>query len=583
MEKFSFKGFIAKILILTIFFLPGCSSLGKFKQILRNQPNYSQKLSKGIEAYRKGNYEKARKIFTRIIKERPKIHYREKAQLYLARIALKQGNLKEAHQQYRYFSRNFPASKHIKEAKKELSLLEKGTTPSLNPKSGRNTVEKRSFLKTKTPEKKYGKFYGSITTEYLHDFQTSPPSHLHVHQSRLSEFLDLRWRKKWNGDLKIFFTSLYSYDFLVARNTGYRLSKFFGQWTDPKALMDLRFGRQPASGNTLFSRFDGLSMSYRPINSLSLNSSIGFPVNTFDKNKIEVQTDHWFYETSLTFNDFFLFGGKIYYTEELSEGFSTRQAIGLNSYWTKEDVSVNFILDYDLEFHKFNNELIGIDYKYQKIRYSGAFEHRKNPFLDYRNALFDPSLTLATPPILDFNSLQETKTRGEIKTLALGNTTDSLDFRLGVLVDFTKVWRGDFKYGHTISEQLDFNSGTETKHLNRLSFFISERNGLNFSEVWTLLTLYQIATDFQNITLSSALSKYWRLDGVVSLRFRFEHFDFKKSDTTFTRIIPGFAVNYTFRGGAYVSFEADYSIVDNNVSPDTLHTVRTGMTITVPF
>jgi hypothetical protein len=397
----------------------------------------------------------------------------------------------------------------------------------------------------------------------------------------MNEFLDLRWRKMVGTDLRFYFLGNYSQGFLNHQDPRSQISKLFAEWNNLRSALDLRLGRQPSSGNTLFSRFDGTSIVYRPINMMNFNASAGYPVHSFNSNQVEIQRDHLFYDAYLTIYDFYHLGGKLYYTEEFKDGLPTRNAVGINGYWLKEPINLTSIVDYDLEFQKFNDQLIGLEYTHLNIRYSATAEHRKSPFLDYETALLDPSFVGTN--ITTITALKQIKNLTEIQALTLANTSDLLDFQLGTVVDFSKVWRGDFRYDHIISEVVDFNVGRARKTGERISTFLSERNGLNFSEAWTFLVVYQTETDFQTITSSSSFSKYWNSSAVTSLRFRWDSTEFKTSRTRSFRYIPGFALNFSFKNGAQVSLEGDYAMEGNSTSPDTLTTVQTRTSITIPF
>ncbi|MBI3596851.1 MAG: hypothetical protein HY203_06840 [Nitrospirae bacterium] len=393
----------------------------------------------------------------------------------------------------------------------------------------------------------------------------------------------MRWKKSMGGDLKIYFSGMYTHDFLIPDNSNYRLKKLFADWSDPRSLIDLRIGRQPASGNTLFSRFDGLAFGLRPFSTLGLTASVGFPVDPFDRNKIQIQHDRLFYETYLSVYDLYHLGGKIYYTQEFNNGFSTRNAVGLNGYWLNDSVNISSIVDYDLGFKKINDKLLGLEYHYSIASYVAAVEYRRNPFLDYDTALLAPSLAVATPPITSLDVLRETMTRSDIKTLALDNTTNSLEGRLGITIDFTKVWHADLRYAHANNQSIVFNDGKVNKKGDRYSVFISERNGLHWSEIWTLLYLFQPSTDYQTTTVTSSFSKYWGPETQTSLRCRWERFEIKTSATQSTRLIPGFTLIYTFRGGISVGLDADYDMDKNSTTNDTVKTVQTRTSVTIPF
>ncbi|MBI3609680.1 MAG: tetratricopeptide repeat protein [Nitrospirae bacterium] len=559
--------------------------------MLKPDGGHSATLTEGIEAFRNGNLEKSKSAFNKIIDTQRGSPELEEAQWYLAQIAEKQGKRNEAQQQYNFFLKNYPSSPHTTETKKRLSALTKTLAFTSNSPSAKEPpapIVRDLPLRRPAETSRFGKLAGGLTTEYVYDLQTSPKLSTPV-QSRLSEFLDLRWKRPAAGDIKIYLSGMYSHNYLDSEDTRYRLSKLYAEWNDPRSVLDIRLGRQPASGNTLFTRFDGIAVAVRPFNTLGFNSSVGYPVNTFDKNKIRIQHDRLFYDSYLSLYDFYHLGGKIYYTEEfesipsLDISFLTRRAVGINGYWLNEPLNISSIVDYDLDFKKFNDELLSLEYRYSIVLYSVAVEYRKNPFLDYHTALLDPSLSAADPPITSLDVLRQTLTRKDIQNLALDNTTDSRELRLGTTIDFTKVWRGDFRYSHVIGEAIDFIDGKIGKRSDRYSVFFSERNGLKWSESWTVLFLYLPATDFKTTTVTSTFSKFWGIGTQASLRCRWERIEFITTDSRSMRWIPGFTLSYSFTNGTSIGLDADYSIDKNITAGDTQKTVETRTTVTIPF
>lgn len=542
-------------------------------EALKADNGYSNELSEGVKAFRSQAYEKARLIFNRIIEQKIGSPDIEEAQWYLAQIAEKQGRYNEAWQQYDFFVKNFPSSPHVAEANERLKAL-------INKRQG-EPLQASPSRSSKRGDLLRG-LSGSFTTEFLYDNLTSP-SPSTTTQNRMSEYLDMRWKNRAGQDVRVYFSGFYSHSFMDREDERFRISKLFGEWNNVGSRMDLRLGRQPSSGNTLFSRFDGMAVSYQPARIVHLSGNIGFPVQIFGTDEVEVQMDRWFYETYLTLYDFHHLGGRLYYTEELTQDFSTRNAVGVNGYWINESVNLNFIVDYDLDFTRFNDELIGLEYARRNIRYFGAVEYRKNPYLDYNTALLDPSLVNATPLVTSLETLQQTRNRDEIRALALANTSESLEFRLGTAVDFTEIWHGDFRYSHIRSEVADFTAGRVDKTSNRVSMFFSERNGLNLSEVWTLLLLFEPATDYQTLMTVTSLSRYWRSGPLGTLRFRVERVDLESSGNQSTRYVPGLSLNYSLKDRIQFSLEGDYVVEVNSASPDPLNTIQTRTSLTIPF
>jgi hypothetical protein len=578
---------ISSIMLFVLLISSGCS-LSKNKSILKPVEGNLATLTEGIKAFQNGDLEQSKRVFNKIIDAQRGTPDLEEAQWYLAQIAEKQTQPKEAQQQYLFFLKNYPSSKHAVEAKERLSILTGTSSPSAGSAgSGEPTpplIARDLPLQRRAESSRYGRLSGGLTTEYLYSRQISPKLSTEV-QNRLSEFLDLRWKKEAAGDLKFYFSGMRSDNFLNQGDFRNRLSKLYVEWNDPKSVLDIRMGRQPASGNTLFTRFDGVALSIRPFNSIGLNSSVGHPVDISDKKEIRIHYDRLFTESYISLYDFYHLGGKLYYTEEFNQDFLTRRAVGLNGYWLYENLNISSIVDYDLDFKKINDELLNIEYHYSIVQYSLAAEYRKNPFLDYNTALIDHSLSppVTDPPITSLDVLRQTYTRSDIQRLALENTTDSRELRLGTTIDFTKVWRGDFRYSHAILQELNFTDIKTDKIADRYSVFLSERNGLNWSESWTLLTLYLPASDYKTTSVTTTFSKYWGISTQASLRCRWERIEFFTADSLSMRLVPGFTLSYSFGNGTSIGLDADYTIDKNITTGDTLKTVETRTSVTVPF
>lgn len=561
------------LFLLPLVVLPGCAA-GKARQITQSDSGASRRLDEALEAFRKGEYEKSRLIFQTIAGKPTDASELEEAQWFLARISEAQGNPAEAQQRYTAFIQDFPVSRHSVQAKERLAALSKSQDAGRSsPVPARRRSDGGFTL--------LSGLSGSLTTEYAHDVLTSQPST--DTQRTLLEALDMRWRNRGGRDVRVYVSGLYSHDFLFEENKRFRLSKLFGEWIGPAAAFDARFGRQPASGNTLFTRYDGFSTAAQLTDHFRLNAGAGFPVQLTSADRVEVQSEHWFHETYLSVYDFYGVGGKVFYTQEMERGFGRRNAVGLNGYWIGGPWSLTAGADYDLSFKKFNDLSAGAEYGHGIYRHSAGVEYRKSPYLDYATALFDPSLVNATPPTTSLGDLMQTQSRDEIRELASANTADSLSFLAGTAVEFSRIWRGDFHYAHAISEVPDLTEGRRDMTSDRLSALITERNGLKLAEVWTLLTSQELATDSLRTALSSTLSKYWSGGALASLRFRWERVEFKTSDTRMTRMVPGAQLSISLEGGTEAALEGDYSIEKSDTFQETVTTVQTIVSLTVPF
>lgn len=430
---------------------------------------------------------------------------------------------------------------------------------------------------------------GLLTTEYLYDDLLSP-SPSGTSQNRLGEYLNFRFRNLQGPDIRLYFYGSYVHDFLNQGNDQYQIYKLFAEWNNAASVLNLRVGRQPTSGNTLFSRFDGVTLSYRPTPWFSFNLGGGYPVNiSYQADRAGMQTDRRFYEAYAMVYDWFHLTGRLYFTQEAYQSFQTRSAVGVNSFWTRGNVSLTALVDYDFDFARLNNATAGADYTWGIAHYSLGVDYRKTPFLDYENALQDPNYCGATPPINSFADLVRQLPRSVIQSCALKNTSELSELRGGVSVDISKVWRGELQFVYGTGKVVEFTttggvitSSQADQRSNRVSLFLSERDGLHVGEMWTLLLVYQPATDIQELSLFSTLSKYWGNALQGALRFRADQLTVDVSGITTTSLVPGLILSYTLPSGLNASLEGDYDIIMSSGGPTT-NNIQTRTTITIPF
>jgi hypothetical protein len=606
-------------------------------------------LTEGLRAYDTGDYEKAERLLN-VVDLRTGSPEREEARWHLALIAERQGNRSEAVQRYKTFLRDYPSSRHREEAKGRLAVLrsqppagvvtagsagpgQAGSLDVMGDKTEGNAVgntgggkggglilpvsdsgnpatpgpstdsmkpggNQAGSVKTNAQEpaappaplrvradKPRYALTGSLMTEYLFEELLSPsPTETTLNQ--LGEYLNFRWKNLSGPDIRIYFYGMYAHDFLPEGSDRYKIYKLFAEWNDLGSLLSFRAGRQPASGNTLFSRFDGLTLTIRPSPLFSVTVGGGFPVDTFTSDRLGMQTDRGFYEIYATVYDWYHLGGKLYYTQELDQSVSVRRAAGFNGYWTRGNVNLAAIMDYDIDFARLNNLVLGADHTWGAFHYSVGAEYRRNPLLDAASARLDPNACGLEAPGTPLGDLGKYPLSA-LQSCALKNTADTLEFRGGVSVEFSKTWRGELRYAHSTGTMVNFSTtggvttvGQIDRNSDRVSLFVSERDALHLAEIWTLLLLAEPATDLDTYSVYSTVSRYWgeRLQG--ALRFRGDRYMYKTNNVRITQFIPGLVLTYTLPSGVMGSLEADYAVQDSGV---TTSSMQTRATLTIPF
>ncbi|MBI3621058.1 MAG: tetratricopeptide repeat protein [Nitrospirae bacterium] len=624
-------------LAIGLLWLAGCFA-GPGGPLGRGPSAHSAELTEGLRAFKNAEYEKAKRLLN-VVDLRTGSPEREEARWHLARIAERQGSRSEAVQRYVAFLREYPSSRHREEAKGWLVVLRRppptgvisaglvdpgqaglsngmrggmgagiivpvsDTGTSIQPATPGNSMGSANQggnqtdvakpaaqepaaapLRVRAEKPRYA-LTGSLMTEYLFD-QLVTPSPTETLQNRLGEYLNLRWKNLSGPDIRLYFYGMYSHDFLPQANDFYRVYKLFAEWNDLGSLLSFRVGRQPGSGNTLFSRFDGVTLTVRPSPLFSVSVGGGFPVSTFTSDRLGMQTGRRFYEIYATVYDWYHVGGKLYYTQELDQNFSARRAVGFNGYWTRDTVNLSAIMDYDIDFARLNDLSLGADHTWGPVHYSVGAEYRKNPLLDASSARLDPNACGLEAPGTPLGDLGQYP-RSAIQSCALKNTADMLEFRGSVSVEFSKVWRGELRYAHLTGTMVNFTTtggvttvGQIDRRSDRASLFVSERNGLHLAEMWTLLLLAEPATEYQTFSLYTTLSRSWgeRLQG--ALRFRADQYNYKTINVRTSRLAPGFVLTYTLPSGVSANLETDYAIEGSGVTSDS---VQARATLTIPF
>ncbi|MHB8483181.1 MAG: tetratricopeptide repeat protein [Nitrospiria bacterium] len=540
----------------------------------------SNELMTGIQYIQKGDFIKAKTVFVQIITAQSGPAVIEEARWYLALISEKLDLPEIARQNFKDFLKNDPSTPHKEEAEARIRAIEQGAhlLPADNQKEAKEKKELPTSLSP--PRKGPDRVSGVLITEYLYD-QTLAPNPATDTQSRLTEFLDARWQKGTGPDLRAYFSVMNVNDFILSQNNQERLNKLFLEGNNIGWFSNLRIGRQPSTGSTLFNRFDGLSFSL-PFFPLTWTNNLGIPVDLFARDPLAIQSDKKFYETYLSVTDYYHTTGRIYLTQEYFQDYSTRKAVGINGFWIYNTLNIAILYDRDIDFNKTNDEMISFDYTQSKYHYYGQMEYRRNPFLDVGNALANPVVWALTSPVTSLDVLQQTMTRDQIMQLALDSSQTSLDYSFGLSIDISPIWRVDTRIGKTFYNPSDL-LATPENTLDQYSIFILERNFFNQNETASALLLYQPGTDSTSTSAIANIIRTWSNGFTGGLRFRFETTSFAFSGNNLTQSVPGFILRFVTKRGIEASLEGDYVMEQNSLSPDWNNTIQTRTSLSIPF
>ena len=199
-----------------------------------------------------------------------------------------------------------------------------------------------------------------------------------------------------------------------------------------------RVGRQSAINGGLLGMFDGVSLTAPMPRGTRIDLMAGVPANVL----VSVPDERLFAGMIEADNIGEHWGGDAYLTDQTTQGYDNRRAIGAEVRYADERGSLYGLFDYDALFHIVN--AISVQGSVQvpgQTTITLLLDTRKAPSLELTNALISTGLH-------SIKELLQTKTLSEIRTDARTSTADARQVLLSVARPLSEKWQGsaDIRY-----------------------------------------------------------------------------------------------------------------------------------------
>lgn len=455
----------------------------------------------GEVALLNGDYVKARRVLMEIISRFPGENDLAQVQWLLAKSYDLEGRTLEAVSEYKRFLANFPDHPNAQDADDRIRRLEQVA---------------------RQKPKKPVRVIGTLSTDYDYAADLSPDQLTTL--NRVTTRLDVQARNLDDGQGKVIFSGLRSFDLERSRNDRARLQKLYGDWRNASDTFSVRAGRQPATAGSLSTRYDGAEVHYRVSPTVALDATAGFPVDFFRSGALS--TDARVYETGFSAVDLWGTTGRVYAVRQLAGSVLDREAIGGNIQGVWGRVGLSGHVDYDTSFGKFNDRFLSLEYAvWESFRVTLARDMRKDPYLQMRTALQDPAAT--TPGITELPDLVTLLGESTVRDLARAHTIDSTDNRAGVRWTISPHWSWRADYSHTTSRITQADGSRTRRRITRVSGYAAQSRAWRVPDTTSVLLIHQDGADLGTELLAVTAGKQVSASLTVQLKARVEYTNFK--------------------------------------------------------
>jgi tetratricopeptide (TPR) repeat protein len=356
------------------------------------------------------NFSRAVELLTVLVRQ-PEYPDRARAQELLGLARERSGQLAQAKAEYEEYLRRYPrgdAAARVTARLKALALAGR------KPRSSGGAHEAAPAWK----------FSGGVSQLYRRDQEDVKSAGVSFNQSSdnaLVNNADFLGRRRGER-----------YDFLGRMYAGYmknmltaagapgdqtQINAAFMELTDKRIDLTGRFGRQSRGADGIFGTFDGAWLTYRVQPRLTVNATVGYPVDTPEQG---VRTNREFAGISASFGTFAQsWDVSTYALEQSLDGHVDRRAVGLETRYFRPGRSLIALVDYDIFFKTLNSAtLIGGFSLPASWTASFNLDHRETPILTLHNALIGQ-------PVSSVNQLLVNFTPAQIEQLARDRTAMS--------------------------------------------------------------------------------------------------------------------------------------------------------------
>jgi len=506
-------------------------------------------IERARQAMLDNDYKQAIRLFTRIQQIATGEHKKDSKEL-LGVAREQNGQFAHAKAEYKEYLKLYPEGEDAERVKQRLLGLLTARSPA---------KDKLKQKGAQGVEPKWG-FFGNLFQFYRNQRVASDTTASFETDSSLQTDFVYSGRKRgldYNQRFNI--AASHRYDFISTTDeSDGRLFSFYYDISKRDDNYGGRIGRQTHNSDGVLGRFDGIILNKRIGTNKKLNFLAGYPVETSAQDGID--TDRQFYALSLDLDalykntDF-----KVYYIQQDNEGFTDRNATGIQLKYINDTSSYFAIIDYDLFFSELNQVyFVGTWRNKANSSLSVVADHRKSPLITTNNALIGQTVSNLT-------DLRLTYTEDQIYQLARDRTPtyDALSVSVSTFLSERFQLFGDITFS-SLSSTIASGGVAATQKTGTESFYnagLVINNFFTDNDITIFGARYNDASTSNTIQLNFSsnlnLDKKWRVNPRLVLDSRDN-----ANGTSRTTIKPRILVHYRPSRTFKYEFEMGYEDVE---------------------
>ena len=360
---------------------------------------------------------------------------------------------------------------------------------------------------------------------------------------RRSQSLDLGMRVSTNG----------LYDFGPDGDSTYQMSTAYLEAQQIDWGVDVRVGRQSQQSNGVLGRYDGAQIQYKVASWLKVGAIGGYAVD-YSSNAFSTERPLYGVNADISLGDG-TWEFAPFYIEQQANGLVDRRAVGMETRYFRNNMSVFSLLDYDTYHKDLNTSYLMLNYRFENGLTSYAtFDHRRSPYITTENALIGQGVN-------NLGDLENTYTNQQIQQLA--------DDRTSTLTLATVGFDKEISPRLEIGSDISYSDYAETQASGNVAAIPSQQDyyytlrfrsdGIFGSQTYS--ALYLRYADGNDSRLSSI---YWnnrftfRSVWQFYPRIRFDYRDFTNTGDSQWTIAPSMRLDYRPTRNMYFEFEGGY-------------------------
>ncbi len=233
-----------------------------------------------------------------------------------------------------------------------------------------------------------------------------------------------RWRLAGDSEL----------DFANGGDAGFSLSRAYVETGLADTGVTLRFGRQSRNDGGILGRFDGIEASYEPAEGTTIKAVAGSPVES--SSDAPYASEKLIFGVSATRENLAPnLDATLYAVSQTREGYTDRQAVGLEAQYQTSSLSVHALADFDVYFNKLAlARLSGTWIAPDQSSFSMTVDQISSPLLSFGNALTGETETTLT-------ALAGTYTKTQMYQMAVDKTAETSSLTLAYSRPLTSDWQ----------------------------------------------------------------------------------------------------------------------------------------------